>query len=147
TCLEEVEAAADAGVTSVLDVGTGSGVLAAAAHRLGIARIVAIDVDPDVLPVARENLARNGVTGVQLLAGRPAAGRGRFDLVIANLLADALVVEAAALAAAVAPGGRLVVSGLLDVQVVGVLAAYPGWEIAALHAVDAWRTLRLQRGG
>jgi ribosomal protein L11 methyltransferase len=145
TCLEEVEAAADDGAASALDVGTGSGVLAAAASRLGIPRVVALDLDAEVLPLARENLARNDAAGVLLLVGRPDAVRGRFDLVVANLLADALVVEAPALTAAVAPGGRLVVSGLLDVQVAVVLAAYPGWSVAAERAGDAWRTLRLVR--
>ena len=145
TCLEEVESAAVDGARSVLDVGTGSGVLAAAASRLGVRRVVALDVDADVVPLARENLARNDAAGVLLLVGRPDAVRGRFDLVVANLLADALVVEAPALTAAVAPGGRLVVSGLLDVQVAGVLAAYPGWVVAAERAGEAWRTLRLVR--
>ena len=145
TCLEEIEAAAVDGARSVLDVGTGSGVLAAAASRLGVRRVVALDVDPDVVPLARENLARNHAAGVLLLVGRPDAVRGRFDLVIANLLADALVVEAPALTAAVAPGGRLVVSGLLDVQVAGVLAAYPGWVVAVERSGEAWRTLRLVR--
>ena len=145
TCLEEVEAAAADGATSALDVGTGSGVLAAAASRLGIPRVVALDLDADVLPLARENLARNDAPGVLLLVGRPDAVRGAFDLVVANLLADALVVEAPALTAVVAPGGRLVVSGLLDVQVPGVLAAYLGWTVAAERAEEAWRTLRLVR--
>ena len=145
TCLEEIEAAAVDGARSVLDVGTGSGILAAAAARLGVRRVVALDVDPDVVPLARENLARNDAAGVLLLVGRPDAVRGRFDLVIANLLADALVVESPALTAAVAPGGRLVVSGLLDVQVAGVLAAYPGWVVAVERSGEAWRTLRLVR--
>jgi ribosomal protein L11 methyltransferase len=146
-CLEEVEVAATEGARSVLDVGTGSGVLAAAASRLGVARVVALDVDPEVLPLARVNLDRNNARGVLLLGGRPDAIRGRFDLVVANLLADALVAEARALVAVVAPGGRLVVSGLLDVQVASVLAAYPGWTVARERACEAWRTLRLVRAG
>lgn len=146
TCLEEIEAAVDAGgVRSAVDVGTGSGVLAAALARLGVARVVAFDTDAAVLPLARDTLHRNGAGAVRLFAGDARALHGRFDLVIANLLADILVAEAATLAAAVAPGGRLVVSGLLDTQAARVAAAFPGWEVTATRADEAWRTLRLER--
>lgn len=147
TCLEEIDALAGGGlVGSALDVGTGSGVLAAALARLGVARVVALDLDAAVLPLARANLDRNGAAAVALVAGTAAAVRARFDLVVANLLADALVAEAAALAAAVAPAGHLVVSGILAAQVPRVLAAFPGWHAAHVRGDDVWRTLRLARG-
>jgi ribosomal protein L11 methyltransferase len=113
--------------------------------RLGVPRVVALDVDPAVLPIARANLARNGAGGVVVLGGTAAAVRGRFDLVVANLLADAIVAEAAALRAAVAPGGRLVVSGVLWSQVDAVGAALSGWDVLATHAEDEWRTLVFER--
>ncbi len=145
-CLEEIEDAVRAGgVRRALDVGTGSGLLAAALARLGVPRVVALDADPAVLPLARANLRQNSAGTVLLLAGRADAVRGAFDLVVANLLLDALVADAAALAGAVAPGGRLVLSGLLDVQVPAVLAAYPGWRPTHVRADDAWRTIRLER--
>ena len=147
TCLEEIEAAVREGpVRSALDVGTGSGVLAAALARLGVPRVVAVDADAAVLPLARVTLLRNDAPQVRLAGGTAAAVRFRFDLVVANLLADALVADAPALEAAVAPSGRLVVSGLLDTQVETVLAAYPGWRVAAERAEERWRTLRLVRG-
>jgi ribosomal protein L11 methyltransferase len=147
-CLEAIEAAVAAGgIGSALDVGTGSGLLAAACVRLGVPHVVALDADPSVVPLARANLARNGADGVALLVGRAAAIRARFDLVLANLLADALTAEAPALAATVAANGRLVVSGLLDDQVDGVLAAYPGFRVTATGAEDGWRTLTLVRAG
>ena len=146
TCLEEIEAAVDGGgVASALDVGTGSGVLAAAAARLGVQRVVAIDADPAVLPLARATLDANGAAHVRLAGGTAAAVRGRFDLVVANLLADTLVADAGPLAAVVAPGGRLVVSGLLDSQTAAVVEAYPGWRVAAVRQDERWRTLRLVR--
>lgn len=146
TCLEEIEALVDAGgVATALDVGTGSGLLAAALRRLGVPSVVAFDDDVAVLPLARANLDDNGAGTVRLFAGRASAVRGRFDLVVANLLADALVDDATALASVVAPNGRLVVSGLLDTQVERVVAAYPGWRIAATRADGPWRTLRLER--
>jgi SAM-dependent methyltransferase len=114
TCLEEIDALAGTNaVESALDVGTGSGVLAAALARLGVARVVAIDSDLAVLPLARANLDRNGARDVVLLAGTVAAVRARFDLVVANILADTLVAESCALALAVAEGGCLVLSGIL----------------------------------
>ena len=69
-----------------------------------------------------------------LLGGPVGAVRARFDLVVANILADTLVEEATALAAAVAPGGRLVLSGLLAEQVTRVLAAFPGWRVTGQRA-------------
>jgi ribosomal protein L11 methyltransferase len=146
TCLEEIEALVRAGgVRTALDVGTGSGILAAALVGLGVPDVVALDADVAVPPLARVTLERNGAGRVRLLAGTVAAVRGRFDLVVANILADTLIAEAAALAAAVAPGGRLVLSGLLAEQVPRVLEAYPGWRLAAERADDPWRTLRLVR--
>ncbi len=145
-CLEEIEAAvATAAVRRALDVGTGSGVLAAALSRLGVPDVVALDADPDAIGVARGNLARNGAAGVRVFAGTAAACRGRFDLVVANLLAGTLVAEAAVLDARTAPSGRLVVSGILAHQVDDVIAAFPGWRAAATRAEQEWRTLRLVR--
>ena len=145
-CLEAIEAAVErGGVTSALDVGTGSGVLALALARLGVPRVVAIDDDPQVLPIARENLVRNGAAHVEVVAGTAARLDARFDLVVANLLADILIREAAALAARVACSGRLVVSGLLTSQAAGVTAAYPGWRVAGEHRDEGWCTLVLRR--
>jgi len=144
-CLEAIEAAVAAGgVTSALDVGTGSGILALALARLGVPRVVAIDDDPQVLPVAQENLARNGAARVALSVGTAAGVGGRFDLVVANLLADILVREADALRARTAAGGRLVVSGLLQSQAESVLAAYPGWRVTDHYEDEDWCTLVLR---
>jgi ribosomal protein L11 methyltransferase len=146
TCLEEIEVAVAGGaVRWALDVGTGTGVLAAALARLGVPHVVALDTDPAVLSLARANLRRNRAGAVTLLAGGVDAVGGRFDLVVANLLADILVADARALAGAVAPGGRLVVSGLLDTQAAAVAAAFAGLRLTATRAAGPWRTLRLER--
>jgi ribosomal protein L11 methyltransferase len=145
-CLEAIEAAvADGGVRSALDVGTGSGILALALERLGVPRVVALDTDPAVLPVARANLARNGARRFALVAGSLAALRARFDLVVANLVAASIVAESSALAAAVAAGGRLVLSGLLDDQAGPVARAYPGWRVVETRGEAGWQTLTLER--
>jgi len=146
TCLEEIEdLVLGGGIATALDVGTGSGVLAAALARLGVPRVVALDADMAVLPFARANLDGNRAAHVLLLGGTIAAVRPGFDLVVANILADTLVAEAAALAGAVAPGGRLVLSGIVAEQTARVAAAFPGWRVAAERADDVWRTLRLER--
>ena len=144
-CLETIEAAVAAGgVARALDVGTGSGILALALARLGVPHVVAIDDDPRVVPIARENLARNGAARVELMVGTAAELTARFDLVVANLLADVLVRDAATLRARVAAGGRLVLSGLLASQAEAVAAAYPGWRVADVHRDEEWCTLVLR---
>jgi ribosomal protein L11 methyltransferase len=145
-CLEEIVRVVNVRrVTRALDVGTGSGILAAALARLGVPHVVALDVDAGVLPLARENLRRNAASGVLVLAGGCDAVRARFDLVVANLLADALVSEAAGLASRVAAGGRLIASGLLDSQAGAVRDAYPGFRLAGERTDERWCTLDLVR--
>ena len=100
---------------SVLDVGTGSGVLALAAVRLGAASAIGIDVDPEAVEVARENVAGQPEEGrIELLTcDDPADVPGSFDVVLANIQADVLHPMLPALRDRLAPGGRLILSGLL----------------------------------
>jgi ribosomal protein L11 methyltransferase len=100
---------------SVLDVGTGSGLLAIAARKLGAGRIAANDNDPVAVEVARENAARNGAA-VELTLDPLERIPGPFDVVVANILANVLVELAPALCAKVAPGGVLLLSGILGPQ-------------------------------
>jgi len=111
-CLAAVEAfcTAHPGV-SVLDVGTGTGVLALMARKLGAGRVVGVDTDPMSVALARENAALNGVEGVEL-SGEPLARfGGTFDLVVANILANTLVELAPQLVRCT--GRRLVLAGVL----------------------------------
>lgn len=124
--LVDVDQAA-AGVASrrrVLDLGTGSGVLAIAAHRLGASDVTALDVDPAALDSARFNAAANRVD-LQLVLGdiRDVAGT-RFDLIVANVLLVTHEEVAAATGSVLAPDGVLVVAGFLTDQVDRVVAAY-----------------------
>ena len=145
-CLEAIEAAVTGGgVASGLDVGTGSGILAVALARLGVPRVLALDVDPAVAPLARQNLARNRAAMVPVIVGSVHAVRGAFDLVVANLLADAIIAEAPALGAVVAAGGRLVLSGILAPQAAHVVDAFAGWRLAADRTDEGWVTLTLGR--
>jgi len=107
---------------SVLDVGTGSGLLAIAARKLGAGRVAANDVDPVAVKVAGENAAANGVV-LELLAAPIEAIAGSFEVVVANILANTLVELAPALAARLAPGGLLFLAGVLVPQEEEVRAA------------------------
>ena len=108
---------------SVLDVGTGSGLLAIAARKLGAGRVAAIDNDPIAVEVARENSARNGAA-IEVGGAPLSRVRGRFDLVVANILANTLVDLAPSLSAKVAPGGRLLLGGILAGQAEEVRRAF-----------------------
>jgi ribosomal protein L11 methyltransferase len=120
----------------VIDVGTGSGVLALAAVRLGARTpVTAIDEDPDALQNAHENAARNGLTRAVTLVE---CGLGRFasapaDLVLANLTGAVISAHAGALRALVAPGGRLVVSGFGPDELDEVSASLGAAPVAAAH--------------
>lgn len=96
----------------VLDVGCGSGILAVAARFLGAAEAVACDVDPEAVRVARETGQRNGVH-VRLVTSGAEAFRARFDLVVANILAETLLEILPVLKDRLRPGGCLVLSGIL----------------------------------
>lgn len=100
---------------TVLDVGTGSGVLSIAAAKLGASRIYAVDIDPEAVTVARENLSLNGVTAdvtveTTMLGEVP----GTYEVVLANIIAEELVKLAPDLVARLSPDGLLVLSGILN---------------------------------
>jgi ribosomal protein L11 methyltransferase len=132
--------------TRVLDVGTGSGVLAIAASRLGAADVVAIDDDPDAIESAAENVRLNEGANVQLqTVDLRAASLGQFDVVTANLTGGLLVQAAASLKAVVAPAGVLVLSGFMTHEEPDVLAAYDRFAVRARAAEDEWICVTLGR--
>ena len=116
--------------TRVLDVGTGSGVLALAAWKLGARDVVAADCDLDALQSASENLRLNGADlaiGLQhweLGTASPIVGTGRFELLFANLTGAMLERNASALVALVSPGGHLIISGFQRDEEEAVLSAF-----------------------
>ena len=134
-------ARADLEGRTVLDYGCGSGVLALAALKLGARDVLAIDHDPQALLATRENAAYNALgqpgSGARLSVGPPEAlGERRFDVIVANILANPLLVLADVLTAALEPSGVLVMSGLLEAQAVSVMKAYPALSFAPV-AVEA----------
>ena len=138
---------------SVLDIGTGSGILAIAAACLGAARAVGIDHDPDAIHAARGNLMLNpDAAGVafevadlaDLTVGLKAdttTATVTADVVVANLTGALLAREARRMLAAVRPGGRLIVSGLLAAEHDQVIAAFHPAEILWESREDEWVVL------
>ena len=100
---------------TLLDVGTGSGILAIAAARLGAQGIVAVDIDPDAVRVAKENVTHNGLdSAIEVRKGDLLQGLSqRFDFAAANILAPVICMLAAPLKAHLTPGGRFICSGII----------------------------------
>lgn len=149
-CLELLERALHARpVARVLDVGTGSGILAIAAARLGVPCVEALDLDPDAVAAAAANAVRNGVADrVRVTLGTPETWVERpADLVLANLLGAALVTLAAPLSRCCAASGGLIAGGLLAHEVPTVVASYvpEGFRLVELAEEDGWATLLLAR--
>ena len=135
----------------VLDLGTGSGILAIAAAKLGAASVLALDVDGVAAKVARENVAMNGLEDrVQVVQGsidQAISDRG-YDLVLANIIASVIAELAPELHAATAPDGVLVVSGIIEERegmVVEALKA-AGLRIEETMAEGDWRAMVCRRG-
>jgi ribosomal protein L11 methyltransferase len=135
-----------------LDIGTGTGILSIAAAKLLQQKVLAGDIDPKAICVARHNAACNSVGA--LVQSRKAAGyrdrlirRSRYDLVLSNILARPLAVMAADLSRRLAPGGFAVLSGLLRWQESIVLAPHRGCGIVLDHrlVIDGWSTLVMHR--
>lgn len=97
----------------VLDVGTGSGILAIAAAKLGASVVVGIDVDPVAVEVARRNIESAGVNVEVMLSDTPLAFPDRADIVVANIVPNVIIEMAEALSEKVRPGGKLVTSGIV----------------------------------
>jgi ribosomal protein L11 methyltransferase len=134
---------------SALDVGTGSGILAIAAALLASeSRVVAVDVDPVAVDVARENAELNGVAErIVLDAAGPEGVSGEFDVVLANLTADVIDALRPHLTARVRAGGRLVLSGILLEQADDVIAEMEAAGFSLVWRRDAgeWTALEMRR--
>jgi ribosomal protein L11 methyltransferase len=140
-------------IDRVIDAGCGSGILALSAAKLECRDIAGFDNDPEAVRVSQENAALNGLQGrvkfevgdlVTGLAGREA------DVVMANILADVLIRFAPELVRAVAPGGSLVLSGILAVECLQVREAFakaaPGWA-QEFRTMGEWSDVVLRRPG
>ena len=120
----------------VLDYGCGSGILAIAAAKFGATHVMAVDIDPAAVESTELNASANAVT---LSAGLPDQAQGHYGVVLANILASPLKVLAPLLCAHVAPGGRLVLAGILERQADELKQAYaPYCQLEVSDAQEGW---------
>ena len=152
-CLRAIEIAARWRPRRVLDLGTGSGILAMAVARLLRRRVLAADIDPWSVRTAKRNAAANqlshlvSATLADGWSSRSVRGGGPYDLVLANILARPLCRMARDLACRLAPGGTAILAGLLDSQARGVLSAHrrQGLVLERSLSEGRWTTLMLRR--
>jgi ribosomal protein L11 methyltransferase len=145
-CLAALQAANPKGAF-VLDVGTGSGILAIAAARLGAARALGLDNDPDAIGSAYANLPLNAdVQNVEFaVMDLTTASLPKADLVVANLTGTLLVRTATALLAAVRPGGALILSGILAHEEQSVRQAFSQATVEQRQEEQEWLSLTLRK--
>ena len=113
------------GREGLLDVGTGSGILSIAAARLGVAEVKAIDNDESVIKIARENIINNGAENIVEVSTTPLENMSsKFDIIVANILADTLIDMTKEIICHIKKGGRIILSGILNSQVQKVVDVY-----------------------
>ncbi len=134
---------AGAAFPRVLDYGCGSGILAIGASLLGARTVDAVDIDAAAVSSTTENAARNGAV---LNTGLPDKAQGTYALVLANILATPLKLLAPLLAGHVAPGGWLVMAGILERQAEDLQAAYAPWlTVQVADREDGWILMTARR--
>ncbi|MDD9196648.1 50S ribosomal protein L11 methyltransferase [Aliivibrio sp. S3MY1] len=138
-CLEWLESIDLTGKT-VIDFGCGSGILAIAAIKLGAAKVVGIDIDPQAITASKENAARNGVVDqLELFLPQDQPENLVADVVVANILAAPLRELSSIITAHVAPGGALAMSGVLDTQALNVASYYSdNFTLDAIAEQQEW---------
>lgn len=133
----------------VLDVGTGTGILAMAAVLLGADEALGIDIDDEAVRVANENIAKNGLGGrISIMRGNLMEGIDyEPDIIVANLMADLVVMLSPAAAAQLRPGGLYITSGILDIkeEVVKKAIEDAGFDIIEVLADGEWRAIAAAR--
>ena len=153
-CLKALDGIADRDFDNIIDIGTGTGLLAFAARHLWPgATIMATDIDPAAITVTRDNAVANDVPAIDLIVADGAlddaiTDKAPYDLVIANVLAGPLVSMAPELAAIAAPGATILLAGLLETQRAVVVEAYVecGCTLTNAEVRGDWTILTLNAG-
>ncbi|WP_243255537.1 MULTISPECIES: 50S ribosomal protein L11 methyltransferase [Rhizobium] len=153
-CLEMIEQVVRSRtIRNALDLGTGSGVLAIAVAKMRPVPVLATDIDPIAIRVAKENAKLNGIVSGMSLETAPGfhsdafRKHGPFDLIIANILARPLIKMAPQLVTHLAPGGTVILSGILASQRWKVLSAYNGMKLSHVRTLwrNGWVTIHLRK--
>ena len=147
-CLALLEEAVSGG-EKVIDVGTGSGILAIGAALLGASEVLAIDIDPDAVKVARENIRHNGLEGkIRAVQGNLLDDQAETcQVCVANIIADVICAFAAQLKAHIVPGGLFICSGIIREREEDVRAALQaaGYEILKTEHRGEWTAMLSRR--
>jgi ribosomal protein L11 methyltransferase len=136
------------GSRRLLDVGTGSGILAIGAALLGFSRVVGIDNDPEAIEVAEENIVLNGLSAkIEVLRAGPEEVKGSFDVVIANIQSMPLIGMSETITSKLIDGGRLALSGILVEQADEVCAEYEkmGLRLTGAKTAGEWVLLAFMK--
>jgi ribosomal protein L11 methyltransferase len=149
-CLEALAAEypASAAPARVLDVGTGSGILAMAAAALGAVQVLACDIDNEACRAAADNVRRNGLAERVTITDTPLGElAGEFDVVLANILAEENIRLAAQLVQHLAAGGVLILSGILQEKEAAVVGAFAAWPLGGpqISRLEEWSCLVYRR--
>ncbi len=149
TLLEELFQNYKEKLVKVLDIGTGSGILAMGCGLYGAKDVLAIDNDPDAIDTAKKNITRNQLENIVTVSSQDIASiRGDFNLLVANITHDTLAELAELLTSLLAPEGYLVLSGILkDAQEKSIREIYTGQGIKFMKKLtrDEWAALLFQK--
>ena len=132
----------------VLDLGTGSGILAVCAARLGAKQVTALDIEEDAVAVARETVKLNGVSNVVTVArGSLEMGQDKYDVVVANIFAGVIISLAESLTSVVRSSGLLLTSGIISARSPDVARAVcdAGFELVDQLEQGGWRAFVFRR--
>ncbi len=144
SCLELIGDTISEGDT-VLDVGCGSGILSIASAKLG-AKSDLCDTDPLSVESAKKNFALNGVKYEKIWEGSANQTEKEYDVVVANIVADVLIMIERDLSRAVKKEGNLILSGILDKYLDKILSKFDNYQIIKIIKKGEWRTLHLKKG-
>ncbi|RMG67204.1 MAG: 50S ribosomal protein L11 methyltransferase [Nitrospirae bacterium] len=141
-CLEEIEELARRGCRSLLDVGTGTGILAIAARKLGFTEVVGVDIDPEAVTIAVENARINGVEEVRFFCKPVREVEGSFDLIAANLTAQTIKDLMDDMLRHLKGDGFLILSGILSEQKEEIeeLLRQRGISCLKVRELEGWLT-------
>ena len=147
-CLNQIENHSKPGMT-VLDIGCGTGILSIGAALLGAEKVDAVEIDPHAVTVAKDNVARNGLKKIiRVIKGDLAEGiREQYDLITANIIADAIIRLAPDIPGLLKLGGVFIGSGIIDGRVSDVIDALRAQGLTAeVHGMEEWAAVVARRG-